>query len=364
MKKKIDIMNLIVVGIMVSFKYLKMYELFPDIALYGYLAVLLILVIANIYTMGLSKKEYIKILALFTVCLFTFVTNRDVNLLVSFFVALLFFRKDIREFVRYFAWCSIGMFVLTILLNSLGIIEGNNMIRYTQEGTIQRYALGFETPNALFLYFMPIVFALYYAYGANKKVLVVSAVCSTFLFYLTNCRTGFLLTILFVLYVAIWKDTMPKILQKILPYVFLILTVVTFGIAITQGPVPDSAWNDWMSGRPYLWNYYYTQGLHTSLLGGNLNEEYILDSFYLHILVHLGILAYVFYAFVYYKTSKTTLRQDEKALNLILFYLLYGLVETNTVLASTNFIFVLQFRSIMTDAAVERKLVEDGKTNN
>lgn len=362
MKNKIDMVNAIIIFIMVSFKYLKMYELFSEIVLYGYLAILVIFVIANIYKMELSKKEYLTILILVAFAGFTFVTNRDVNLLVSIFVALLFLKRDNKEFVKYFMWSSILMFCATIALNIIGVLDTNSMIRNTEEGRITRYALGFESPNAVFLYFMPIMFAFYYVYGENKKAIAIFAILGTILFYLTNCRTGFILTILFFIYIIICKDNMPKKIKKALPYLFIIFSILTFVIAIYYGKTQTPELNEMLSGRPALWNYYYEQGLYKSMTGGNLNEEYILDSFYLHIMVHLGLISYVFYLIVYYKSSKT-LGKDGRALNILLFYLLYGLVETNTVLASTNFIVVLQFKSLILDKQIKGE-IESGARKN
>lgn len=354
MKNKIDIVNAIIIFIMVSFKYLKMYDLFSEMLLYGYLAILIIFVIANIYKMELSKKEYLMIVMLLAFAGFTFITNRDVNLLVSIFVALLFLKRDNKEFVKYFIWSSVFMFCTTVILNASGLLDNKSMIRNTEDGRITRHALGFESPNAVFLYFMPIMFAFYYLYGTKKKAIMVFAIFGTTLFYLTNCRTGFILTVLFLIYIVIYKNKMPKNIKKLLPYLFLVFTIITIAITIYYSNTKDDNLDKMLSGRPALWNYYYGQGLHKSITGGNLNEEYILDNFYLHIMVHLGIIAYIFYLLVYYKSSKK-LEKDERALNILLFYLLYGLVETNTVLASTNFILVLQFKSLILDTQKKEK---------
>jgi len=74
-------------------------------------------------------------------------------------------------------------------------------------------------------------------------------------------------------------------------------------------------------------------------------SEIVLDNFYLYLLVELGIVGYIIYSYIYYKSTSL---MNNKNYNIILIcFLIYGLFETNVIIGSIQFIFPIQMKYLI-----------------
>ena len=83
-----------------------------------------------------------------------------------------------------------------------------------------------------------------------------------------------------------------------------------------------------------------------SILGKGINSQYIMDNFYLFLFIELGLIGYLIYFIIYYKSLKI-LKYDSKLLIVILLFYIYGLTETNVIIGSIQFAFAIQIKSII-----------------
>lgn len=344
-EKKMNYLDALIIFFSIMFKYLINYKVSMKF-LYCFLLMICILTIINIYYKKFTKNEFIKIIVFFAISIYFIVVYKDVNFFISFLLALICIRKENREFIKIFFISSIILYLFTIILNTLGILESKNMIRITEGVISYRKSLGFTHPNEVFLYFMPIALAGYYLYGNKKIYYLVLIISSTILYKLSYCRTGYV-TIISLIFINLIKNILIRFrLKDILPYLMLLFTVVSILLAIYYGYSLDNTISQMLSGRPYYWNYYIEKGSLLSIIGKNEIVGYYLDSFYIFLLVELGIIGYLIYYMIYYKSLKL-LREDTKLMLIILVFFIYGLTETNVIIGSIQFAFAIQIKSII-----------------
>jgi len=139
----------------------------------------------------------------------------------------------------------------------------------------------------------------------------------------------------------------------------VVLTIISIFIAKLYGNDLDNNISNLLSQRPNLWNYYIKNGYMLSILGKGIHPDYIMDNFYLFLLVEMGITGYFIYFIIYYKSLKH-LRHDIKLLIIILIFYIYGLTETNIIIGSIQFVFALQIKSIIIN---NKKINKEDKYN-
>lgn len=341
------ILDIIIIFLGILFKYLLCYGINQTI-LYALLALICIITIINIYNLKVKKKELIKIMLFLIISIFFVILKRDVNFLISFLFSIIIIRKDDKSFIKVFFFSSLILFTLTIFLSWVGILESNNLVRYKKEILIIRYSLGFEHPNTVFLYFLPLALGGYYLYNNKVSYYILLILSSSILYNLCDSRTGYICTLSIILFHFI---VTPKLLKKktfqfILNHSILILTIFTILIAVLYGNDKTNLISSMFSGRPYYLNYYIQNGLIFTLLGTNLTKGYVLDNFYIHMLVQLGIIGYLIY-YQIYKEGIKKINYEKKIIVILIIFLIYGLLETNVIIGSINFIFPILIKNLI-----------------
>lgn len=341
----ISYLDAFIIMSLILFKYLINYGIQIKL-LYIYLMIICILTLLNIYDKKFTIQEFNKIIIFFIISLYFIIVHRDVNFFISFLLAIVCIRRKNKEFVKVFFISSIILYLSTIILSKVGILHSKEMIRIVNGVTNKRSSLGFTHPNEVFLYFMPIALSGYYLYS-NKKFFYIILLCtSTALYKVSYSRTGYI-----VIFIIIFLNLIKKILnkykfEKILPYIMVILTITSIIIAILYGENFDNNISNMLSGRPYYWKYYIDNGHMFSIVGKNISPDYFLDNFFLFLLVELGIIGYLIYLVIYYKSLRN-LKRDTNLLLVILVFYIYGLSETNVIIGSIQFAFAIQIKSII-----------------
>ncbi len=347
-EKKLTFFEGILVFLCILLKYLITYGISKSV-LYAFLIFLIIFLIIDIYKKKIRKNEFIKIIILLSISAYMVILYQDVNFLISLIMAVICIRKDNKNYVKKFLIFSILLYSMTIVLYYIGILESKNLIRLTEDGIVTRYSLGFNHPNEVFLFFIPIALAGYYLYSEKKSFYIIIFIVATILYKLSYSRTGYIVVLFILLIHILYKMKNVKIgINKVLPYMFFIFTIISIGVAIIYGNNNSNYISTALSGRPYYWNYYIENGSILSLLGGNSVNGWNLDNLYIYLLVELGIIGYIVYSLIYYKSLKQLkTKKDNKLLLIIFIFMIYGLTEMNVIIGSINFAFAIQLKSII-----------------
>lgn len=344
-KKSFHGLDAILIFLCVLFKYLIVYGISKSV-LYTFIGVLAFLVLIDVCSKSFSKEQYINITIFLGISMFFVIIYQDVNFLISFLLAMLCINKNEKDFVKAFFISSVILYVLTILLNEAGLLTSKNMYRVTQEDVLIRYSLGFNHPNEVFLFFIPIAFAGYYLYSDKKAYYVCLIVASTILYEISYSRTGYITIICIIVLHLLRKSIMKLNLNKVMPYILILLTFISIGMAKVYGKDFDNEVSDALSQRPYYWNYYLENDKMFTLMGKNQEEEIYIDNFYIYLLVELGLVGYAIY-FVVYSKALNRLVLDEKVIVIALGFFIYGLSETNVIIGSINFLFAIMLKSLI-----------------
>ena len=142
---------------------------------------------------------------------------------------------------------------------------------------------------------------------------------------------------LFVIVSLLYSKKLNDKLKPILPYLFIIFTVFSIVLALGFGNTIHNFINETLSNRPYFSNYYLKNNLFLSLFGTGVVGSYVLDNFYLSLMVKSGLISFVIYLYIFVRGTKG-LVNDYRFVLIIVFTLLYGILECNLY---GNFIFII-----------------------
>lgn len=343
--KKFNVAEGIIIFLSILLKYLIIHETEESI-IYIYLVLVILFTFGIIFQKKFQVKEFLKIIFFLGLSLYFVIMYKDVNLFISVLMAVICLNRRNDDFIKIFLVSSLILYTGNILLNLIGIIPSQNMVRNTTTGVIVRYDLGFGHPNQVFLFLLPIIFSGYYLYNNKKSFYVISLIISIIFYKLSYCRTG-MMCILFLLFAG-WFQTYKGFFKKnkMLKYIFLIFTLSSLFIAVQCGNDVQNPLNKVLSNRPYCWNWYNKNNLMFSLFGHNFNPKVTIDNFYIYILVDYGIVGYIIY-FLVYNFSIKKIKSDYKLCLILLIFLMYGLFETNVIIGSIQFVFAIQIKSLI-----------------
>lgn len=309
--------------------------------------VLFLIVLFNILNKKFERKQFQIITILILISAVIFLLNNEDSLFIYAVAALAFIDEKQDSVIKWFLICCIASFIITIFSGQLGIIENKIAGRYIDYETVYRSSLGFGNVNTPFIYYMGIIFGLYYFFGKDRKKLfliyVISSIIAFWLFKETNCRTGIYIYILFIGASLIYSEKMNNKIQKYIPYLFIIFTFFSIALASIYGNTIHNYVNEVLSNRPYFSNYYLKNHEIFSLFGTSVTEGYVLDNYYISLMVKTGLISYFIYFYIFYKGG-TYLKKDYRLVLIIIFTLIYGIFECNLY---GNFIFLLLIVSII-----------------
>ena len=82
--------------------------------------------------------------------------------------------------------------------------------------------------------------------------------------------------------------------------------------------------------------------------GSRINENVILDNYYLTIFMYFGYVGYLLWAIFYYKSQKKLCNNEIfNIIQIIVF--IYGLTDSNVIVSSINFMLSIQFLALLYD---------------
>jgi hypothetical protein len=230
------------------------------------------------------------------------------------FIILLLFVAFITESIS---------FTLPLLIGFAGFYANNRTTAKVSKplfGVDDSYAatvtaLGLSNPNSVMLIFFNVIALTLFLCNTKRQ----SFLSSVLLFALTvifsvatGSTTGLIMGIVTLVLVlsAKYHKNLLKLFRKITPWMFLLITFLTFAVALNFGLSGDrqNDVNTTLTGRPYLWNLRIENGSYINLLGGN--DQYVGDTNYpldnapLYILVYFGAVMYLIFFYIFYSGSK------------------------------------------------------------
>lgn len=344
-----NILDVIIIFLCILFKYLIVYNVSSSI-LYLLIAFICILSIIDIFYLKISKKIFMKILLFFGVSFFFLIINFDVNFLISFVLSLILINKNEKSYIKTFLISSIILYAFTIVLNFIGVLDSPNIIRYKNGIATTRYSLGFGHPNSVFLFFLPVALCGYYLYSNKKLYYILIILISLILYFLSDSRTGMVCIMLIILFHKVLNKNSinNKYFRLCCDHSIIVFTIITIIVSCVFGYNETNIVSKLFSGRPYFLNYYISNGQIFSLFGCELNELYIVDNFYIFVLARLGLIGFCIYYFIYKKGIKL-IGYSKVNILLLLVTCIYGLLETNMIIGSINFLLPILIKSIMID---------------
>lgn len=253
--------------------------------------------------------------------------SKDPNFILPLLIAVTLQEEKMINITKKFLISSIVMFIVTIILSELGIINNEDWYKRDENNNLLiRNTLGFGNPNTLFLFIFGILISYYLTKEKMTLAEKVIWICIIVFFYkLTLCRTGFIVAILFILFADLLKRiNKNKLIQWINRNAFLILTIISVIIAIKFGK-SNNVIESLLSHRPIYWYQHVQNGI--SLTGNNI--PIVLDNYMLNIAYLQGILVYIVYLYMFYKSIKIFNQKPEyyKYTIVIIFTLIYGISE-------------------------------------
>ena len=347
---KKSVLLFLLVFLAILFKYLSMWsylivgEFKTSLPLFLVIIALFLILISNLKVL---KKNFKKMLLLGIGGVIITVMTSSIDYAIACLFAIVFsISKDgDKKFVKYFFISSIILFILTILMSVMGILPENNSIRRVDGETLVRANLGFTGMNTVFLCFLPIVlsfFILYEKKFEKKKLLVIiiTFLISYVLYKATLCRTGFYCSlIMLLLFFFVDNIHNSKIISVLVKYSYIILLIISIGIAIIYGSTYENSVNMILTGRPYYWNYYISN-YQLSLTGIDILNTMPLDNAYLTYLYDYGIICFILFAYITFISQKS-ISKNKYILLAFLVFAIYGIFENNFIY-HYNFMLTLQ----------------------
>ncbi len=337
-----EIYSFLMVFLTVSYDYLRMYGMNNKIYLTVCLAAFIILCFMKLMKNKFQKNEFFKFLLLVIFSVVTVFGVGEVNFIYSIFLAVMFYKEDLKSFFKHFLNSSVVCYLMTFILYFFNVLSNNVTIRTVGESIQYRNSFGFDHPNSVFLYFLPIVICSYVLLKKNTKFYTfIIFIISTILYHYTDCRTGYFCILIFLFLINIKSNFNGKLFRTLLKYSFIILTLSSVFICKKYGSNGSNLINNLLSLRPFYLNRYMNLYPIINLFGGYFNSKMPLDNFYIYLLLEKGIIIYLIYAYLSVKyLSNKMLSKKMVIINLI--FMIYCIFESYTVLPAINLFLVLE----------------------
>ncbi len=352
---KFEIIASIVVFSSLLFKYLGIWSYLVKDDFFKFEFLLVIVGLLTFLILLFTKatlKSFITALILAVVIGIVTILSTTLDFAMALIFALCFYKFDNskNKFITIFFYCSIILFITTVLLNATGIIPSHNSTRIEDGITITRYSLGFTGTNAVYLSLVPIILSFLIKFKdtivKNKKIilLVILFIIIQVVYELTLSRTGYITSMAMLIFIAfpiLLKNKFSEFFFKYAPLFFLAFSII---LALTFGNDYENIVNKTLSNRAVFWNNQITNGT----LGIFYQAPTVgmpVDNIYLTTLYSYGIISFLFTTTLHIMTFKL-LKKNYYIYLAIVIFSIYGIFENN-ILYYQNFIIALQLITLL-----------------
>lgn len=280
----------------------------------------------------------------------------NVAWLVAASVALLALSRD--EFIKVFFYGSVALYSLVIIMALLGYLpmvyvgfDGAESERYG----MTKYTLGFDGPNQASLSFFALLLSGMYLYGKSRAFTLAALVLCCVVGIMTGSRTGFLVSLIFVLVFRYMMIARPAYKKPVfLQHLFWVGFVVSCVLAVLL--TDSSIANRLLSDRPMLVNDYLHSSYVPSLLG--TDEVYNkaayqtppLDNFPVYIFARYGAVGFLGLAYIFWAGMRR--ERDVRIHVVFVFIMIYGLSEAFFDIPAKNFVLPILITTVLCQKGV------------
>ena len=195
---------------------------------YEYLAIVLFGIVGGISYFATGRNEVIRLVVMIAAC-------KDINM---------------DKCLKMVFYLTLAGCVMLALLSVLGIYGTVSLAQdYGRGGEETRYTLGLGHPNALHCMVWALIVLCLYLYGERMKWhgYLLLFMINLFFFYLTDSKTGFLVTMVTVIYAAFFRSTRKEGLKNIYLILGFLATIcsilLSVAIAANAYRIYDYVWN-------------------------------------------------------------------------------------------------------------------------
>lgn len=288
-----------------------------------------------------KKSSFVLRWLFFMIVAYNAVTTSGGTMIKMLLFVLAFKDVEKKEIWKYY-YKSTGAAILFVIVSTgLGIIE-KTQIR--KNGTYA-YGLGFNA-NILAISVFFVLLIRLYLMGKKPKIWWEGIIAIIMINRITKCRA--IVAILIFLTVIMFFDVTRKLNVKVLAYVSGFLPVILSCLSIFVAKnfdISNARWlalNRFMSARPYLYHLYYVN-FPIKLMGNYFNKaDYgAMDNTYLMLLFRYGLVIYVIYMIIFFKTIIiATKKKDQLCLYITIIYFAYFSVEYSPSIMNLNFVLI------------------------
>lgn len=212
-----------------------------------------------------------------------------------------------------------------------------------------RNAFGFYHPNTFGMYVM-MIFLDYLYLNKEKKIrnIIFAIFVSIFIHYTSDTRSAIYcimgISILLLLEKLLIRVIQIKPIKFILNNLYLFLLCFSIVTTLLYCSKTDFSiqLNQFFSNRLYLQSIFW-KNYKLSLFGNKIIYNYTLDNGYIKLLLNYGLLATIFYGYIYNKTLKKTYLFNNYIVYFIILILLFFNVAESSMLYVYFNIFILYF---------------------
>jgi len=288
-----------------------------------FLLSLIINTIRKKYDLKINIIEYLVVILAF----YSSLVSKDFNIILTCFLIIGIKDVDLRKTIEIILKVNVIIMSIHIVLYTFAWIFkiGNLELQYNSDGE-PRYCFFLNNPNQ----FSIILFGAYSAYVYFKyekikpRAYIIGLILSIFIYLFPKSRTSSIMSLLFVVLIAISKidnKIIKKIIYFIAKYLFLIIFIFTLIFVTNFDNLKKNkfVWkmDTMLSGRIWHTNLAYKNyGL--TLFGQNIDydkvvkydKEIILDNFYAKMILNYGIILLLILAIWFIYKNKNMKLED------------------------------------------------------
>lgn len=317
---------------------------------------LIIFIIASIcmllkaITDKFTKKEFVIMFSLLGIGILNLIIGNQTVILFTAIILCCMKNVSIEKTIRVMFIARLIAYLLIIFLVITGICENNYMLFYRDGEYIKRYSLTFNHPNLAHSSFAIIVILGIYIFYDKLNVINVLIVelLNYGLYLFTYSRTGFLICSVFLIFALLFKKfkIIKNISAKFIKYylVFLIFLSLISGILYNDFDIFQQA-DKLLTGRIGYINELITNYDIPIIGNQKYNEDVLFDNGYISLLYEGGLLATIWFIYIYNKTTKLLIKENRnKEILLLIIFMTYSITESylpNVIMNPTLLFFTL-----------------------
>ena len=308
------------------------------------LAFLVIAILLSVRKLTIKSLIFLLLIIVFAGLTAYVSENTSIPYLILFMISAR--KTDFNKIIKTDLFTKVLFLIIVIILYLAGCTQAVTAT-FTAHG--ERYSLGFGNPNTLAVYLLGIYLDILFLIQKSKlwrKFLLAIA------FYfaivtITGSRSSSITVIISIVLSVIPLERIRKNKAStiVLSSLFWIATIVTLLLTLNLSNPIITRLNRTLSGRISLQSAFLdTYGIkpfgnnfiNYRTSSGSSSVFHVLDSAYMQLLVHFGLIVFIIFGILYSRRTKRSILQEEKGTFVgLLAFIFFGLIE--------NGLYVIQY---------------------